>query len=123
MKFNPVNYIRNKSLRWRIMLCIAIAILMLAASIFMTMRFSYFTMNNLGDSYKSNSELTSFTQAVSGTETAMENYIIYRTFESIDAYYNSRTKVSDFYETLQEFPSRNESFTPSTWLASISAFK
>ena len=108
MKFNPVNYIRNKSLRWRIMLCIAIAILMLAASIFMTMRFSYFTMNNLGDSYKSNSELTSFTQAVSGTETAMENYIIYRTFESIDAYYNSRTKVSDFYETLQEFPSRNE---------------
>ena len=108
MKFNPVNYIRNKSLRWRIMLCIGIAILMLAACIFMTMRFSYFTMNNLGDSYKSNSELTSFTKTVSDTENAMENYVIYRTFESIDAYYNSRNKVSDFYNTLQEFPSRNE---------------
>ena len=108
MKFNPVKYVRNKSLRWRIMLCIGIAILMLAASIFMTMRFSYYTMNNLGDSYKSNSELTSFTQAVTSTENAMENYVIYRTFESIDAYYNSRTKVSDFFETLQEFPSRNE---------------
>ena len=108
MKFNPVSYIRNKSLRWRIMLCISIAILMLTASIFMTMRLSYYTMNNLGDSYKSNSELTSFTQAVSSAEKAMENYVIYRTFESIDAYYTSRTKVSDFYETLQEFPSRNE---------------
>ena len=108
MKFNPINYIRNKSLRWRIMLCIAMAILMLAATILMTMRFSYYTMNNLGDSYKSNSELTSFTQAVSATETAMENYVIYRTFESIDTFYNARTKVSDFYETLQEFPSRNE---------------
>ena len=102
MKFNPINYVRNKSLRWRIMLCIGIAILMLAASLFMTMRFSYYTMNNLGDSYKSNSELTTFTQSVSSTEKAMENYVNYRTFESIDAYYNSRTKVSDFYETLQE---------------------
>ena len=108
MKFNPVDYVRNKSLRWRIMLCIGIAILMLAVSILMTMRFSYYTMNNLGDSYKSNSELTSFTQAVTAIENAMEDYVNYRTFESIDTYYNARTKVSDFFDTLQEFPSRNE---------------
>ncbi|MCR4899839.1 MAG: histidine kinase [Treponema sp.] len=108
MKFNPVNYIRNKSLRWRIMLCIGIAILMLAASIIMTMRYSSYSIQNLGDSYKSNSELTQFTQAVSATENAMENYVIYRTFESIDAYYNARTKVEDFYKELPEFPSRNE---------------
>ena len=108
MKLNPVKYIRNKSLRWRIMLCIGIAIVMLAASILMTMRFSTNSMQNLGDSYKSNSELTDFTQNLSSTEKAMENYVNYRTFESIDAFYNSRIKVEDFYETLEEFPSRNE---------------
>ena len=38
----------------------------------------------------------------------MENYINYRSFESIDAYYNSRTKVEDYYEQFQDFPSKNE---------------
>ena len=108
MKFNPVNYIRNKSLRWRIMSSIGIAILMLAASLLTTMRLSLYSMSNLGDSYKSNSELTHFSQAVTTTERAMENYISYRTFESIDAYYNSRTKVEDYFERFQEFPSKNE---------------
>ena len=108
MKFNPIDYIRNKSLRWRIMFCIGVAILMLAASILTTMRLTYYSMSNLGDSYKSNSELTHFSQAVTNTEKAMENYVSYRTFESIDAYYNARTKVEDFYKTFQEFPSLNE---------------
>ena len=106
--FNPVNYVRNKSLRWRIMVSIGIAIFMLATSVFATMRLTYYSMNTLGDSYNSNSELTHFTQAVSSTEIAMENYVNYRTFESIDAYYNSRTKVEEFYENLQRFPSKNE---------------
>lgn len=108
IKFNPVNYIRNKSLRWRIMVCIGIAILMLTASLLTTMRLSMYSINNLGDSYKSNSELTHFSQAVTTTEKAMEDYVSYRTFESIDAYYNSRTKVEDYFERFQEFPSKNE---------------
>ena len=108
MKFHPVNYIRNKSLRWRIMVCIGIAILMLVASLLTTMRLSLYSINNLGDSYKSNSELTHFSQAVRTTEKAMEDYVSYRTFESIDAYYNSRTKVEEIYEHFQEFPSKNE---------------
>ena len=107
-RFNPVQYIRNKSLRWRIMLSIGIAIVMLTISILMTMRFTTLTMQNLGDSYRSNSELTDFSKMLSDAEKAMENYVNYRTFESIDAFYNSRIKVEDFYETLQEFPSRNE---------------
>ena len=108
MKLKLVNYIRNKSLRWRIMVCIGIAIIMLAASLLTTMRLSYYSVNNLGDSYKSNSELTHFSQAVTTTEKAMEDYVSYRTFESIDAYYNSRTKVEDYYEKFPEFPSKNE---------------
>ncbi len=105
---NPVNYIRNKSLRWRIMVSIGIAIFMLAISIFATMHLTYYSMNNLGDSYKSNSELTRFTQEVTSTEIAMEKYVNYRTFESIDTYYTSRTKVEDFYKQLKDFPSKNE---------------
>ena len=93
MKLDPINYIRNKSLRWRIMMCIGIAILMLVASLLTTMRLSLYSMSNLGDSYKSNSELTHFSQAVTTTEKAMEDYVSYRTFESIDAYYNARTKI------------------------------
>ena len=108
--FNPVLYIRNKSLRWRIMFSIGVAIVMLTASILMTMRFSYYSIENLGASYKTNSELTDFTQNLSSTEKSMENYINYRTFESIDAFYNSRLKVETFYESLQDFPSRNEVF-------------
>ena len=108
MKFNPINYIRNKSLRWRIMVSIGIAILILVASLLTTLRLSLYSINNLGDSYTSNSELTHFSQAVTATEKAMEDYISYRTFESIDAYYNSRTKVEDYYEHFQEFPSKNE---------------
>ena len=108
MKFNPINYIRNKSLRWRIMMCIGIAILMLVASLLTTMRLSLYSMNNLGDSYKSNSELTHFSQAVTTTEKAMEDYVSYRTFESIDAYYNARTKIEDYFEKFQELPSKND---------------
>ena len=108
MKFNPVNYIRNKSLRWRIMICIGIAILLLTAGIVITMRLSYYSTYNLGDSYKSNSELIQFTQSLSSTERALEDYVSYRTFESIDAYFNSRNKVEVFYNKMQNFPSRNE---------------
>ena len=108
MKFEPVNYIRNKSLRWRIMVCIGIAIIMLAATLLTTTRLSYYSMQTLGDSYKSNSELTHFSQAVTTTEKAMENYINYRSFESIDAYYNSRTKVETYFSNFQAFPSKNE---------------
>ncbi len=108
MKFDPIHYIRNKSLRWRIMACIGIAIMILVASLLTTMRLTIYSMNNIGDSYKSNSELTHFSQSVTTTEKAMENYVNYRTFESIDAYYNARTKVEEFYENLQEFPSKNE---------------
>ncbi len=90
------------------MYCIGIAILMLAASCITTMRLTLYSMNNLGQSYKSNSELNNFSQAVTNTEKAMEAYISYRTFESIDTYYNSRTKVEDYYNKFQVFPSLNE---------------
>ena len=108
MKIKLINYFRNKTLRWRIMFCIGIAIIMLASSVTITMRLINISTRNLGNSYKSNSELTEFSKLLNNTENAMENYVNYRTFESIDAYYNSKNKVEDFYNTLQNFPSKNE---------------
>ena len=103
MKLQPakivkiIEYIRNKSLRWRIMASIGFAILLIAAGLSISMRLAYYSMYNIGDSYKSNSELIQFTQALASTEKALENYVNYRTFESIDAYYNSRNKAEVFF--------------------------
>lgn len=108
MKIKLVNYFRNKSLRWRIMFSIGIAIVMLASSVTITMRLASISTRNLGNSYKSNSELTEFSKLLFDTENAMENYVNYRTFESIDAYYKTKNKVESFYNTLQNFPSKNE---------------
>ena len=112
MKIKPfsslLSYIRNKSLRYRIMASIALAILMIAFSVLLTMRLVSSSTKEIGDSYKSNSELTEFAQLIFNTEKFMEDYVNYRTFESIDAYYNARNKIELFYENLQEFPSANE---------------
>lgn len=108
MKVSLINYMRNKSLRYRIMLSIGLAILMIALSVVLTIRLVNSSAADIGNSYKSNSELTSFSKLLTDTEKSMEDYVNYRTFESIDAYFNSRNKVESFYESLQEFPSSNE---------------
>lgn len=108
MSFNPLTLIKNKSLRWRILFCITIAIFLMALSLFGTMRLSNLSMQSLGESYKSSSELSYFTQEINSTEKAMENYVNYHTFESIDNYYYYKNKVEAYFDSMQEFPSINE---------------
>lgn len=90
------------------MFCVGIAIILMSAGLFATMRLDSLSMQTLGESYKSSSELTYFTQELSATEKAMETYIIYHTFESIDNYYYSRNKVEEFFDNMQKTPSKNE---------------
>lgn len=90
------------------MFCVGIAIILMSAGLFATMRLDSLSMQTLGESYKSSSELTYFTQELSATEKAMETYIIYHTFESIDNYYYSRNKVEEFFDSMQKTPSKNE---------------
>lgn len=90
------------------MFCVGIAIILMSAGLFATMRLDSLSMQTLGESYKSSSELTYFTQELSATEKAMETYIIYHTFESIDNYYYSRNKVEEFFNNMQKTPSKNE---------------
>lgn len=108
MKYNPIYLLKNKSILWKIMFCVGIAIILMSAGLFATMRLDSLSMQTLGESYKSSSELTYFTQELSATEKAMETYIIYHTFESIDNYYYSRNKVEEFFDNMQKTPSKNE---------------
>ena len=72
------------------------------------MRLEFYSVEKLGDAYKSNSELNYFSQQLAATENAMEIYVNYHTFESIDAYYSGRGKVDEFILSMRESPSTNE---------------
>lgn len=101
-------FLSNRSLRWRIMFCITIALVIMISIIIGTMRLEFYSVEKLGDSYKSNSELNYFSQQLAATENAMEIYVSYHTFESIDAYYSGRGKVDEFILNMRESPSTNE---------------
>ncbi len=108
MKVNIINLIRNKSLRFRILLCITVAIILMVLSLFGTMRLDTISMKSLGESYTSSSELSYFTQEINSTEKAMETYVNYHTFEAIDNYYYYKNKVESFFDDMQSSPSKNE---------------
>lgn len=101
------NYFQSKSLRWRIMLSIFVSIFILMLTLLGVYRIEYYSVKIIGGAYKSNMELTSFTDALNLTEKALENYINYHTFDSIDSYYSSRNKVSEHLEKMQMRPSQD----------------
>lgn len=100
--------LKNKSLRFKILLCISVAIFLMIFCLIITMKLDIFSMQKLGESYKSNSELTYFSNELSKSEHALEDYINYFTFESIDLYFSSVTKLENFYDNFQKIPSNNE---------------
>lgn len=73
-----------------------------------TMRLDLIAIENIGDAYKSNSEMNYLSQQLANTEKAMETYINYHTFESIDSYFTFRNKVEEFANAMQSNPSKNE---------------
>lgn len=108
IKQKIIKIFNNKSIRFRILFSITIAIILMALSLFGTMRLDTISMNSLGESYTSSSELSHFTHEINSTEKAMENYINYHTFESIDNYYYFQSKVEQYFITMQNRPSKND---------------
>lgn len=98
------------TLRRRIMICNIAALFAMIVILLLTTQMNFNTMKTLGDSYKSNSELDSFSQMLVQTEKSMETYVKYHTFESIDSYYNYRYKIEQFESLMQYYPSNNELF-------------
>lgn len=100
--------IKNRSLRWKIMSSLGMALTLTTIALLATVYLDNYSMRTLGDSYTSNAELTHFTQELASTQKAMETYINYHTFESIDNYYTGKIHVEDICDTMQNYPSLNE---------------
>lgn len=98
-------YIKNKSLRWRIMACIFVAMIVMLITLTASIQMVYSNMDVLGDSYSSNTELNHYLGIIESTERNMENYVTYHTFESIDSYYKYRNDMESFSSFLNSVPS------------------
>ena len=81
------SFLENKSLRWRIMVCVTVALILMGTMLLSMIRLTFNSVETLGDSYKSNSEINNFSLQLAEAEKAMETYVSYHTFESIDANY------------------------------------
>jgi sensor histidine kinase YesM len=98
-------YVNNKSLRWRIMLCVIAAIVAMSISLVIIIRLDHYALEIIGNSYKSNTELNYFSHQLAEAEKSMETYFKYRTFESIDSYYLYQSKVESYRANMQDNPS------------------
>jgi two-component system, sensor histidine kinase YesM len=81
------------------------AIAAMSISLIITMRLDHYAFETIGDSYKSNAELNYFSHQLAETEKAMETYVKYHTFESIDTYYHYQDKVESYRVIMQSNPS------------------
>lgn len=97
--------IKNRGIRWRIMACTLSALIIMLITLIASMRMFFSTMNLLGDSYSSNSQLNQYFEIIESTERNMENYVSYHTFESIDSYYKYRNDMQTFSTFLNYVPS------------------
>ncbi len=100
-------FIENLSMRKIIIASIFFAIVFLNIVLAGTLRLNLKGMTTLGYAYKSNSEINDFSEYLSNTEKYMENYVSYRTFESIDSFYMNRGKLEELCQNLQGKPSKN----------------
>ncbi|MBQ0040358.1 MAG: histidine kinase [Treponema sp.] len=98
----------NKSLRWKIMFSITVFFTFVGSSLFITMIIDHYALGVIGRSFKSNEDLNSFSNDIVLVENALETYINYRTYESINNYYIASNRVEYFCQNMQAFPSLNE---------------
>lgn len=103
-----MQYFENKSLRWKIVVSMGFVFFIMSIGLIGTVRIDQYAMHIIGKSYESNSRLAQFQKDLETLENSFEMYIAYRTFESIDSYYNNSVSVEDFCDSMQEFPSTSE---------------
>ena len=104
------SYIRNVSIRWRIMTAVLLAFILIGISMLLSLRMAGETLDAVGSSYQTNADLDLFTTQLSGAETAMETYMQYRTFESIDLYYQYQARIESSRIVLSDTPSTDMIF-------------
>src|SRR5574344_922778 len=106
--FNKLSLsIKNKSLRWHIMVCVFISLFFMFIGLILTIRLNYSSFKTLNNIYVSNSELNSYSNLITETEKAMENYVEFHTFESIDTYFSNINQIQLHCEEMNNNPSTN----------------
>jgi two-component system, sensor histidine kinase YesM len=95
----------ERSIRTRIIASVIAAILLMGGCLIVTIRLNQRTLERIGGSYKTNAELTEFSTNLADTERAMETYVEYHTFESIDSYYHYQTLSEASLSLFQSRPS------------------
>ena len=87
------------------MACVITAIAVMGSCLIVTVQLNQKSMERIGGSYTTNAELTEVTALLADTERALEAYMEYRTFESIDSSYHFLAVSESAMERLHESPS------------------
>lgn len=108
MKLPSYLQFSNRSLRFKIMLCVSGVTLLVIMSLLGVIFLNRFSINMIGNAYTSNADLNTLQKNLSEMEYSLELFHDYRTYESIDNYYASRVKVENFRNNMQQFPSTDQ---------------
>ena len=96
---------RQKSIRFRIMASVICAIIVMLAGQLAIFALDKRIISKMGASYQTNAELSELCALLSNMEKALETYIEYKTFESIDSYYHYQSASAEKIGWLPENPS------------------
>ena len=94
-----------QTIRFEILKTFGISCLILIFTVILFTSIVKKTMTTLGDTYQTNAILDKYLLLLSETESAMESYLQYRTFESIDKYYTNLSLCEQIATTFQKVPS------------------
>ena len=105
----------RKSLRAKILFAVILAMVIIGSFFFITTSQNRGFLVKTGRSYETNKMLNEISAELLSTEVALENYMAYRTFESIDSYYQ--------HQSLAESALRKFDIPPSTDIIKLSEYK
>lgn len=99
-----LNYDRQ-SIRFKVLATLCFAFVVLILIVLFSTSVMRKTMTVFGNSYQTNESLNQYMHVLTEVESAMESYMQYRTFESIDKYYNYIALLEKKCADLQQKPS------------------
>lgn len=100
--------LKHSSIRAKIVFSLAVStIITMSLTILLSVIVTHI-LEDSGKSYQSNAELDLYLMQLSETEAAMETYMHYRTFESIDKYYHYEAAAERTISMMNDRPSENE---------------
>ena len=95
----------KKSMRFRIMASVTTAIIVMMICQLAVFALDKRIIGKMGESYQTNAELSEVSELLSNMQKALETYIEYKTFESIDSYYHYQSASEEKLFWFPEFPS------------------